>query len=243
MTYLLLFPLPLLLTSLLPPLATSTSSSLSSYLTLRSLTLQQNTALSFSHSTTLNPEETTASTHINSLLQTYIKESRASHNFPPTTFFHEWNITGITESPLYDVVERMPKGGALHLHSGSSGSTQWIVDEGVLLPDCYVYWGEEDDSLCIDGMTGEVRGCEEPNAQKLLKVRERLCGDDESKRRVNEKTSKRLSSGTSGGALTQSPPPTSTGNDRILPPKLHGPSRFPLRFRHEPLLPPRSPHQ
>ena len=49
-------------------------------------------------------------------LEAYTSASRAEHDFPPTTFFHSWDLQAIRSSTLFQTVSGMPKGGALHLH-------------------------------------------------------------------------------------------------------------------------------
>lgn len=139
--------LPLVMAIALPSSSLAVESSLVDYMTLRDATLQANEDMSFSRNTKLNAEEEKASSYIQQLLTTYTKQQRDDHSFPPTTFFHSWDLDAITQTPLYNIIASMPKGGATHLHSGSSGSTNWIVDEGITLPHCYVYWpssGQDD---------------------------------------------------------------------------------------------------
>ena len=50
----------------------------------------------------------------------------------------------------------MPKGAALHLHSGSSGSTDWIVDEGIDVEGCYIYMGVENKDRCLSPFGVEI---------------------------------------------------------------------------------------
>lgn len=44
----------------------------------------------------------------------------------------------------------MPKGGALHLHSGSSGSVDWVVEEGIWAEGGMVFWGEDETVRCLE---------------------------------------------------------------------------------------------
>jgi len=47
----------------------------------------------------------------------------------------------IRETRTYAALQRLPKGGLLHVHSISLGRADWIVDTAVQRPDCYIYWG------------------------------------------------------------------------------------------------------
>ena len=159
--------LPLLLLPLL-----SLATPLETYMDLRADTLNANIALSFAATTTLTTTEDKVSQYLADQLTDYVITQRTAHTFAATTFFHEWDLVSIASSPLYTAIQAMPKGGALHLHSGSSGATQWIVGDtnmGILMDGCYVYWGEESEKLCVNAMTGDMLPCDQPGSQKLLK--------------------------------------------------------------------------
>jgi len=47
----------------------------------------------------------------------------------------------IRKTQTYGVLQRMPKGGLLHVHSISLGRADWIVDKATERSDCYIYWG------------------------------------------------------------------------------------------------------
>jgi adenosine deaminase CECR1 len=47
----------------------------------------------------------------------------------------------IRQTPVYAVLQRMPKGGLLHVHSISLGRADWVVDKASQRPDCYILWG------------------------------------------------------------------------------------------------------
>ena len=46
----------------------------------------------------------------------------------------------ICKNPLYLALRSMPMGGVLHLHVGSSTSTDWVVKVAVQFPGRLVYW-------------------------------------------------------------------------------------------------------
>lgn len=72
------------------------------------------------------------------MIQEYKKE-RLVDRFVPATYFPKVRAH-IENTTLYKVLRKMPKGGALHLHFSSATSLEWIVDKGLLLPGCHVYW-------------------------------------------------------------------------------------------------------
>jgi hypothetical protein len=144
-------------------------SSRTTYLAQRASTLSENSALSFSASTPLSAAESTLSDSLAVLLSSYTVSERSAHSFPPTKFFHDWSLDTIAATPLYSLVSSMPKGGALHLHSGSSGSTDWIVNEGILLDGVHVYMRDSPlEDTCITANTAIPAPCDAPGAQALL---------------------------------------------------------------------------
>ena len=51
-------------------------------------------------------------------------------------------------SAVFRSLERMPKGGLLHIHATGTGDSEWLVDHALADPGCYVYWGETTDAYC-----------------------------------------------------------------------------------------------
>lgn len=49
----------------------------------------------------------------------------------------------IESSKLFGFLAKMPKGAALHIHSESAGSFEWIVDEAARHDDCFVCWTDD----------------------------------------------------------------------------------------------------
>jgi len=96
----------------------------------------------------------------------YIAEHIASHDFPPRQFFYEWQGRGdVLDDPTFALLRAMPKGANLHLHSGSSGSVDWLVDEGLSLDGAYVFWGDDaPDGTCISSLGGQVFPCDDANS-------------------------------------------------------------------------------
>ncbi|MFK7969318.1 MAG: adenosine kinase [Bacteroidia bacterium] len=59
----------------------------------------------------------------------------------------------IEQSSLFKMLDNMPKGGLLHTHDLALGSAWLLVDMAITMPNCYVYWGE-DNARYIKGQLG-----------------------------------------------------------------------------------------
>ena len=73
-----------------------------------------------------------------------MKEYRAHGFSPPANSFFKVK-KHMEETPLFHLLQRMPKGGLLHIHDLALPSAHYIVDEAIQQPDCYVYWGVNKD--------------------------------------------------------------------------------------------------
>ena len=122
----------------------------------RSLLIKQNDEISFSSSIELSDEETRVNDIFSEARDRFIITS--SHDNTANMFFHDWPSTYLS-SEIYNMISTMPKGGALHLHSGSSGSVDWIVEIGIEMDDCFIYWGVDDPSRCLNPTTGSEQNC------------------------------------------------------------------------------------
>ncbi len=45
------------------------------------------------------------------------------------------------QSPVFEVMRRLPKGGILHAHGGAAGDFRWLVAHATYRPDAYIYQG------------------------------------------------------------------------------------------------------
>jgi len=115
---------------------------LTAYMKRRTEFLQAESALMDGSSETLSAAEREFDKWLNSTVSeliTQYKKERLVDRFVPATYFPRVRAH-IENTTLYKVLRKMPKGGALHVHFSSASSLKWIVDEGLKLPGCYVYW-------------------------------------------------------------------------------------------------------
>mmetsp|Transcript_21164 Transcript_21164/g.25018 ORF Transcript_21164/g.25018 Transcript_21164/m.25018 type:complete len:572 (-) Transcript_21164:39-1754(-) len=83
-----------------------------------------------------------------------------TQDFAAQQFFYEWqNREDVVDGSIFKFLHSMPKGGVLHIHSGSSGSADWIVNEGLSIEGCYIYWGDDQPDVCI-GLGGQIVDCD-----------------------------------------------------------------------------------
>ena len=118
-----------------------------------------------SHASSLNAPLSAKELELNTKLlaarDEYIRRTKGDHSFEPHHYFYSWDLDELhnSEDNLFGLISSLPKGGALHLHSGSSGSVDWILDEGLLMDGCYVYYADDDTTRCIEPVGGQEVPC------------------------------------------------------------------------------------
>jgi adenosine deaminase CECR1 len=88
----------------------------------------------------LTPNEQTANRRLMALKQSELDRTR--EHFPPAhSFLRESTKKAVAESPVFEVMRRLPKGGVLHAHGSALGDFRWLVTQASYRPDCYIYVG------------------------------------------------------------------------------------------------------
>ncbi|CAL9682873.1 unnamed protein product [Knipowitschia caucasica] len=64
-------------------------------------------------------------------------QEMSAEKFPPAMHFFNAKAL-IQSSPVYKLIQKMPKGAALHIHSTSMVSVEWLVKNVTYRPHCYI---------------------------------------------------------------------------------------------------------
>ncbi|MDH4272468.1 MAG: hypothetical protein OEW18_10905, partial [Candidatus Aminicenantes bacterium] len=90
----------------------------------------------------LTPAEMEADRRLMSLKQEEIKRTR--EYFPVAqSFLKSKTRRLIDQSPILEIMKRMPKGGILHAHGVAMGDYHWLVKYATYLQNCYIFQGRE----------------------------------------------------------------------------------------------------
>ena len=88
----------------------------------------------------LTAAEEAANQRLMALKQAELQRTR--DYFPPAhSFLRERTKQTMAESPVMEVMRRLPKGGVLHAHGGALGDFRWLVSHVTYRPDCYMFVG------------------------------------------------------------------------------------------------------
>jgi adenosine deaminase CECR1 len=113
------------------------------YMKARSRLIQAELAMRFDAGITLTPEEEKANRRLMLLKQEEIARTR--EYFPPAhSFLKSKTRQLIDQSPILEIMKRLPKGGILHGHGFAMGDFHWLVKHATYLPNCYIYRGKEE---------------------------------------------------------------------------------------------------
>jgi adenosine deaminase CECR1 len=113
------------------------------YMKARKRLIQAELDMRFDAGITLTPKEEEANRRLMALKKEEIERTRAY--FPPAHSFLESKTRNlIDQSPILEIMKRMPKGGILHVHGFLMGDYRWLVDQATYLPNCYIYTGKNE---------------------------------------------------------------------------------------------------
>jgi adenosine deaminase CECR1 len=114
---------------------------IASYRAARERLVLQERARRLSAALVLSAEEEAASRRLAALRKAEVE--RVGAYFPPAhSFLLDRTKRLVDESPLLEVMRRLPKGGILHMHGSAGGDFRWLVSHATYRPDCYVFVGE-----------------------------------------------------------------------------------------------------
>jgi len=102
-----------------------------------------NDGYQFSSDIKLSSEEQKTDLKLNEMRKKIIDQHGGNWSF--FSSFLQWKDS-IQKETLYQTLQKMPKGGMLHIHSTATGDANWIIDRALSMPDCYIYWGEKSEN-------------------------------------------------------------------------------------------------
>jgi adenosine deaminase CECR1 len=113
------------------------------YMKARKRLIQAELAMRIDAGIKLAPEEEEANRRLMLLKQEEIERTR--EYFPPAHSFLESKTRQlIDQSPILEIMKRLPKGGILHGHGFAMGDFYWLVKHASYLQNCYIYQGKEE---------------------------------------------------------------------------------------------------
>lgn len=136
-------------------------------------------SFAFSADLSLNAREKAAEAVLAAQREVFLERYSADPDRPFTAHFRQWR-GHLEDSRIYRSLQRMPKGGLLHIHDGAVGDAEWIVDRALSEPDCFIYWGPASDTR-VHGELAFFPGQQAPpgwiRLNKLARARPHLRGE------------------------------------------------------------------
>lgn len=108
--------------------------------------LKLDSLLYFDVDESLSPKEKLLNNQLKRLQQNMLADYKANHFFPPSRNFYQ-SKEHIESTTLFRFINKMPKGGILHLHIGAIGDADWILHKAWDTPEMYVYWSDDNQKV------------------------------------------------------------------------------------------------
>jgi adenosine deaminase CECR1 len=112
------------------------------YMSERSKLLAADNQQRFDNDLVLSKEEKSAALVLKGMQMQLLDQYRAEKFFPPSRTFYQ-SKKKIESTALFKLIEKMPKGGALHLHTEGTTSITWVVNTVLSTANAYVFWGKD----------------------------------------------------------------------------------------------------
>lgn len=123
------------------PVVPASYADVAQYRDARARLIEQERALRAGANLVFTADEERANRRLMALKQAELDRTR--DYFPPAhSFLEEKTKQLIADSPVLEVMRRLPKGGILHAHGGALGDFRWLVSHVTYRPDCYMYVGQ-----------------------------------------------------------------------------------------------------
>ena len=124
-------------------LHSQTNVDLKDYLRQREALMQQDSLNFLNRNTLLSPEEKQLQEKMKLQQRSMLETYKAGHFFPPARNFYQ-SKSHIENNPFFSLIQKMPKGGILHLHDLAMTNVDWIVAKAINTPEMHVFWEESD---------------------------------------------------------------------------------------------------
>lgn len=135
------------------------------YLEKRKVLIFEDQEVNFSHALKLTEDEKKLNAFIGGIIDDLQKQFIDSSLFcPARNFFLAKGC--IEESSLFSILQRMPKGGVMHIHTSSSGDANWLVKRAVADENCYIYM--LDDGATLKWKMGVFQKGKVPKGYQLM---------------------------------------------------------------------------
>ncbi|WP_277479154.1 hypothetical protein [Catalinimonas alkaloidigena] len=117
----------------------------SKYLEERAALIAQDSLMAFDAGLQLSAEELRVNRKLVALRDQMISDYQQANFFPPAHHFLK-SKTHIEGTKLYQLFQRMPKGGMMHLHGSAGIDFKWLIERAANMRNCYVYWDKDTDT-------------------------------------------------------------------------------------------------
>ncbi|MBX2817405.1 MAG: hypothetical protein KTR24_15460 [Saprospiraceae bacterium] len=135
------------------------SKDLSSYMQVRKSWKDADAARSSAAAVVLTEAEQKVDGQLRKMRLEMLSHYKSTHFFPPARNFYQ-SKKHIEETALFGFLQRMPKGGILHLHMSAMGDADWMVNRAMQTPEMHVYWRHHNG----EHIKGEMRAFERGKA-------------------------------------------------------------------------------
>ncbi|MEK6480357.1 hypothetical protein WJR50_22630 [Catalinimonas sp. 4WD22] len=129
------------------------------YLEDRAALIAQDSMMAFDADLKLSPQELRVNQKLVALRDQMIRGYKEANFFPPAHHFLK-SKAHIENTELYQLIQRMPKGGMMHLHGSAGIDFRWLINKAAEMPNCYVYWEEDNETYT----KGQLHFYKESNA-------------------------------------------------------------------------------
>lgn len=133
------------------------TNSFENYLKERAALLKVDSLLYFDAAIKLSAKEQQLNQKLVALQQRMIADYKANHFFPPARNFYN-SKAHIEQTQLFKTLQKMPKGGILHLHSGAMGNARWMAQKAIELPEMHVFWEATNDKYAKGQLHAYAKG-------------------------------------------------------------------------------------